>query len=356
MKFDLFDRIYFLRKALNHSRLNFHIIRVNFLLNWEKKHQIYFNHIDPDTNNLRSQWIESSSPLLTQPYFIKKIQHYGDCQSQNRLIIGDNLLALKGLCIEFDHKSAQDKIKCIYIDPPYNTGNDFQSYNDSFNRVEYLSLLKPRLEYLKQILRSDGLIFLHIDDYEHAYVEVLMDEIFGRNNFQGTIIWRRRQSQANLSRYISTIHDYILIYSKDNNQWPTPPIESLLWLEPTEFGYNQTASNEVAAYFGNKNAFDTPKPELLLYNILKRVTAPNEWILDCFLGCGTTISVAHKLKRRWIGIEMIPKSAELCCQRMQQVLHESSKNHPIGITNEVKWEGGGGFGVYKVTSDVEETK
>jgi adenine-specific DNA-methyltransferase len=319
------------------------------MLNWEKKNQNYFNQMDSDNKEPTSQWINPASPPLTVSYQFTKCHHYGDPASQNRLIQGDNLFSLKLLCQEFEQKPPLERIKCIYIDPPYNTGNDFQSYNDKFDRVEYLNMLKPRLELLQHLLRPDGILFVHIDDYEHAYVEILLDEIFGIENHQGTIIWRRRQSQANLSRFVSTIHDYILIYTKDHAQWPQPPIKNLLWLEPTEFGYNQTASNEVAAYFGNKNAFDTPKPELLLYNILNRVTSPKDWVLDCFLGCGTTASVAHKMGRRWIGIEMMSESAELCRLRLEHVLQESAHHNPIGISKQIKWQGGGGFDYYQLT-------
>ena len=100
----------------------------------------------------------------------------------------------------------------------------------------------------------------------HAYLGNMMNEISGVENYLATIIWRRRQSQANLSRYVSTIHDYILIYAKNKSEYTGPTIQDTLWIEPTVYGYNQIASNE-SNPIGDKTAFETPKPELLLYHI-----------------------------------------------------------------------------------------
>lgn len=136
----------------------------------------------------------------------------------NRLIYGDNLLALKALEEEFTNK-----IKCIYIDPPYNTGNAFEHYDDGIEHSIWLSLMQARLEILYRLLSDDGVIFVNIDENEHAYLKILMDSIFGRSNFIGDLIWKKRKGGGNDSRYIALDHEYILVYAKDKekqvNKW-----------------------------------------------------------------------------------------------------------------------------------------
>ncbi|MGA2532719.1 MAG: site-specific DNA-methyltransferase [Candidatus Aminicenantales bacterium] len=127
----------------------------------------------------------------------------------NRLIFGDNLLALKALEQEF-----AGKIKCIYIDPPYNTGSAFTHYDDGVEHSLWLSLLRDRLELLRQLLTRDGSLWISIDDNEAHYLKVLCDEIFGRVNFVATIIWEKRKSREN-RRVFSFNHDYILVFAKD---------------------------------------------------------------------------------------------------------------------------------------------
>ena len=128
----------------------------------------------------------------------------------NRLIFGDNLLALKALEQEFT-----GKIKCIYIDPPYNTGSAFEHYDDGIEHSLWLSLMRDRLEILRSLLRKDGVIFMQIDDREFAYLKVLADEMFGRQNFLGTIVWQKRISPDPDSKFISGTHDYLLYYAKE---------------------------------------------------------------------------------------------------------------------------------------------
>jgi len=131
----------------------------------------------------------------------------------NRLIFGDNLLALKALEQEFT-----GKVKCIYIDPPYNTGSAFEHYEDGIEHSLWLSLLRDRLQILKQLLREDGVLFVQIDDNEQPYLRVLLDEVFGRRNFISTIVWQKRVSPDSDSRFLSGTHDYILCYSKELSQ------------------------------------------------------------------------------------------------------------------------------------------
>lgn len=131
-------------------------------------------------------------------------------QFNNMLIHGDNLLALKSLELEYT-----GKIKCIYIDPPYNTGAAFQHYDDNLEHSTWLSLMKPRLELLKTLLKDDGSIWISIDSYESHYLKVMCDEVFGRNNFIDEVIWQRSYAPVNLKKTLSKSHDTILAYAKN---------------------------------------------------------------------------------------------------------------------------------------------
>ncbi|WP_081253625.1 site-specific DNA-methyltransferase [Anoxybacillus flavithermus] len=132
----------------------------------------------------------------------------------NRLIFGDNLLALKALEQEFT-----GKIKCIYIDPPYNTGNAFEHYDDGLEHSIWLNLMKARLEVIRNLISEDGSLWISIDDDEAHYLKVVCDEIFGRKNFVCSIIWQKKFSPSNDAKFISDSHDYILVYAKNKDLW-----------------------------------------------------------------------------------------------------------------------------------------
>jgi len=132
----------------------------------------------------------------------------------NRLIFGDNLLALKALEQEF-----AGKIKCIYIDPPYNTGSAFEHYDDGIEHSLWLSLMQDRLELLKTLLSNDGSIWINIDDNEAHYLKVLCDEIFGRKNFLSTVIWQKKYAPKSDSKQFSESHDFVLVFAKQINQF-----------------------------------------------------------------------------------------------------------------------------------------
>ncbi|MFC0308743.1 site-specific DNA-methyltransferase [Gallibacterium trehalosifermentans] len=129
----------------------------------------------------------------------------------NRLIFGDNLLALKALEQEFT-----GKVKCIYIDPPYNTGNVFEHYDDGLEHSIWLGLMRDRLEILKNLLANNGSIWISIDADESHYLKVLCDEIFGRGNFIDEVIWQRAYAPINLKKTLSRSHDAILVYAKNS--------------------------------------------------------------------------------------------------------------------------------------------
>jgi len=132
----------------------------------------------------------------------------------NRVICGDNLLALKALEQEF-----AGEVKCIYIDPPYNTGSAFEHYDDSVEHSLWLSLMRDRLEMLRKLLSEDGSIWIQLDDNEAHYCKVMCDEIFGRANFVGTVIWEKRYSPQNAVKWFSESHDFVLVYAKNKLNW-----------------------------------------------------------------------------------------------------------------------------------------
>lgn len=337
--------------------------------------------------------------------------------NDNLIIKGNNLIVLSSLL-----KRYGEKIKCIYIDPPYNTGSDSFKYNDKFNHSAWLTFMKNRLELAKKLLSNDGFIFVQIDDNEQAYLKVLMDEIFGREKFIGTIVYRRRKSQANLSKNLSIIHEYILIYKKselatlnnilnntDSKDYKNPdndirgayktmpctnkggslytittptgkqitdewrfkeetfyellnddriifpkkgegkPRYKLFLSEKNLKGVivnswwddvatNQDANKDLKELFG-KNIFDYPKSEDLIKKIMEISTKENDIVLDYHLGSGTTCAVAHKIGRRYIGIEQMNYVEDISVKRLSKVI----EGEQTGISKAVNWKGGGSF-------------
>jgi Adenine specific DNA methylase Mod len=131
----------------------------------------------------------------------------------NRLIFGDNLLALKALESEF-----AGKVKCVFIDPPYNTGSAFEHYDDGVEHSIWLGLMRDRLEILRNLLSNDGSIWITIDDNEAHYLKVMCDEIFGRANFVANVIWQKKFSPQNDDKGITATHDHILVFGKDKSK------------------------------------------------------------------------------------------------------------------------------------------
>ena len=134
---------------------------------------------------------------------------YGDKNSGNIIVQGDNLDVLKSLLPIY-----RGQVKCIYIDPPYNTGAAFEHYNDNFPHADWLNMMYPRLELLREFLSNDGAIFISIDDTEQAYLKIICDEIFGRDNFVANFSWRKRVSKSDVPHGISQDYEYILCYCK----------------------------------------------------------------------------------------------------------------------------------------------
>lgn len=135
-------------------------------------------------------------------------------ENENLIIKGNNLLTLHTLMENF-----RNKIKLIYIDPPYNTGSDSFGYNDKFNHSTWLTFMKNRIEVAKELLTQDGSIFINIDDDEAHYLKVLMDDIFRRENFVANVVWQKKYSPQSDARWFSDMHDHILVYAKDKSIW-----------------------------------------------------------------------------------------------------------------------------------------
>lgn len=167
------------------------------------------------SKKLELVWEGKETPLRPEPRILienPELSYSVDGENvskDNILIHGDNLLALKAL-----EKDYSGKVKCIYIDPPYNTGSAFEHYDDNFEHSTWLNLMRPRLVLLQNLLADDGLIFIQIDDNEQAYLKVLCDEIFGRNNYVNTIVWKRKGGSVNPKNQLNNNTDYILVYKK----------------------------------------------------------------------------------------------------------------------------------------------
>jgi adenine-specific DNA-methyltransferase len=360
----------------------------------------------------------------------------------NKLIFGDNLLALKAL--EQDYTG---KVKCVFIDPPYNTGNAFAQYDDGVEHSIWLSLMRDRLEIIRRLLSENGSLWITIDDNEAHYLKVLCDEVFGRNNFISTIAWAKRVSPANDAKYFSSDHDYIIVYTKTKEAWElnrltrtdannasyknpdndprgpwnsitytgnknreerpnlyypienpntsveSYPPETLTWrygiethkkneadnllywgkdgkskkprlkkflseastVVPrsiwhySEVGSTQSAMTEQKKMFATP--FATPKPEELLERIIHIATKEGELVLDSFAGSGSTSATAHKMKRRWIAIELEDACHTHIIPRLQKVIDGEDQG---GITKTTNWKGGGGFRYYTLAPSLLE--
>lgn len=192
----------------------------------------------PTLNFIGKEKVATHNPPF---HILEKKYNFGG-ETQNKIIHGDNLLALKSLLPEYE-----GKIKCICIDPPYNTGNENWIYNDNVNSPQikkwlgqvvgkegedltrhdkWLCMMYPRLKLLKKLLSDDGAIFISIDDNEQANLKLICDEIFGAQNFIAQLVWQKRKGGGNDSTFIATDHEYIFIYCKNisfqNKKWRVP--------------------------------------------------------------------------------------------------------------------------------------
>ena len=191
---------------------------------------------------------------------------YGDTESGNMLIHGDNLLALKALEQEYS-----GKVKCIYIDPPYNTGSAFEHYDDNLEHSIWLSLMKQRLEILRNLLSDIGIIWITLDDNEVHYCKVLCDEIFGRINFLGNVIWQHSIQGKNDAKTFSLTHNHLLVYSKTQNY--------IRYKVPRESKHNINYSNPDNDPKGLWRSGDVRSPNLR-ENLKYQIETPSGGVID----------------------------------------------------------------------------
>ena len=280
--------------------------------------------------------------------------------TDNLIIKGNNLLALASLLKRFE-----GKVKCIYIDPPYNTGTDSFGYNDKFNRSSWLVFMKNRLELAKRLLSNDGAIYVQVDYHQAHYVKVLMDEVFGEDNFQREVIWRIGwlSGYKTIDKNWIRNHDTILFYSKNYNalkfnKYYIPksefkdianssaeqyPIEDV-WNGSEYDDLNSIAivsfSGETVSKMLNPNdEVKGQKSEKLIERIIKAHTDEGDLVLDFFGGTGTTAAVCTKMKRRFIVCEQLDKHIDIILRRMNKVLIGEQS----GISKNNNWHGGGSF-------------
>lgn len=310
-----------------------------------------------------------------------------DTITDNLLIKGNNLLALHSLKKEF-----AGRVKLIYIDPPYNTGNDSFKYNDSFNHSTWLVFMKNRLEIARDLLREDGSIYVNLDYNEVHYCKVLMDEIFGLENFQREVIWRigwLSGYKTGVSNYVRN-HDSILFYSKNKNKM----FFNKIYIDNSNFK-ELISKNKLAdilcdydmdkkqiSNIYNKINFDTrikrypiedvwnaneyddlnsiaivsysgesvskmlgtdevkgQKSEKLIQRIIQSSTNENDIILDFFTGSGTTAAVAMKMNRQFIAIEQMDYIETITKERLKNVI----EGEQGGVSRTFGWQGGGEF-------------
>ncbi len=362
----------------------------------------------------------------------------GDATTGNLLIQGDNLEALKALLPFY-----AGQVKCIYIDPPYNTRSAFEHYDDNLEHSRWLAMMWPRLELLRELLAEDGSIWVSIDDHEVHYLKVVMDEVFGRSNFLTNFVWQKSYGGGSKAKWFLGLHENVLCYAADMSRLPElwlPPDPKALkkyykhkddkfdergpyrlqplattsmderpnlrypivlpngdeiwpekqwqWSEERtrrallndelvvstrssgkrvvsykqyyrdESGnvrgrkpatiisghYTQHGSYESMALFGLQDKFSFPKPEGLVHTIFESCTNAGDLVLDSFLGSGTTAAVAHKMGRRWIGIEMGEHAVTHCAPRLRKVI----EGEQGGISKAVGWQGGGGFRFHRL--------
>lgn len=176
----------------------------------QKREEIYYNELlaPDDIDRLLAPKVFTNAKRYTKNGE-ENITEFDD--EDNLLIKGNNLLALSAIL-----KKYEGKVKCIYIDPPYNTGNDSFKYNDNFNHSTWLTFMKNRLQIAKKLLRADGVIFVQCDDNEQAYLKVLMDEIYKPENFISNIVWKGRGGRQD-SKFIAQVHETIIVFAKSKN-------------------------------------------------------------------------------------------------------------------------------------------
>lgn len=191
-------------------------------LDWINKDlSLYYEIDEKEGRGIRPVWVPKNDIRVAEPRILKFVKSYGEQTSENVLIKGDNLLVLRSLSEMFKDRSEKDKVKCIYIDPPFNTGNAFEHYDDNLRHSEWLTMMRDRLFLLRKLLRKDGVLFVHLDDKEVAYCRVLLDEVFGRQNYLNTVTVRANSPFGfkHTSNKLFKSANNLLIFAKDTSQF-----------------------------------------------------------------------------------------------------------------------------------------
>lgn len=421
-------------------------------------------------NKLELTWYGKDEPIRVEPRLLIENPALSnvekDADTGNMLIHGDNLLALKALETRF-----AGQVKCIYIDPPFNTGQAFENYDDNLEMSIWLDLMRSRLQILHTLLKDDGTLFVHIDDQNLPYITILLDEIFGKQNRLYLITFKQGAATGHkaINPGCVTTTNFVLIYSKKKAFWnphrvytkrgrdgrytkfitniedeykdwniitlmeafaqaneidisvarkrvkanpilleqfvinnavsvirtARPDIKNvgkeiqemvlaskenpsqILYLhrvgnpdmyfingerilfykdklknidgelvsaEPLTTLWDDILSNNLHKE-GNVSFPKGKKPEYLIKRVLELATDEGDIVMDSFLGSGTTIAVAHKMNRRWIGIEMGEQAYTHCKPRLDAAIDDNDKS---GITKAVNWQGGGGYRFYEL--------
>ena len=192
-------------------------------LDWiNKDSSLYYEIDEKEGRGVRPVWVPKNDIRVAEPRILRFAKSYGDATSENMLIKGDNLLVLRSLVEMFKGRPGKEKGKCIYIDPPFNTGAAFEKYDDNLEHSEWLTMMRDRLFLLRKLLRKDGLVFVHLDTVEMAYAKILLDEIFGRINYCNTICLTTNDPsgfKATGGKIFSTAN-YLLVYAKEKSGNP----------------------------------------------------------------------------------------------------------------------------------------
>ena len=201
-------------------------------------------------------------------------------------------------------ETQQNSIKCVYLDPPYNTGENRKHFKDDRNSNEWIEMMRARIEILAKLLKKDGSIWISIDDSELYNLKHLCDEVFGKDNFLANVVWQHRINWSGYKGKFQLDHSYLLGYRKSSSfNFENSIKPRTVWLE-SEVGGQADAFAESKALFGDTNTFSTPKPESLMRYLLELTTKEGDCVLDGFSGSGTMGAAAQKMNRRWIMIEI----------------------------------------------------
>jgi len=262
---------------------------------------------------------------------------------ENKLIFGDNLKALKSLTLDPDVKG---KVKLIYIDPPFATKRDFmkdevKAYADKVVGSEFIEFTRKRLLLLKELLAPDGTIFVHLDQKKGHYIKIILDEIFGEQHFLNEIIWMYGLGGSS-NKYFPQKHDNIYWYSNSKNYFFNPP------MVPATSQRMKGEDKKCPDYWDipslnnmaiERTSYPTQKPEALLERVIACASQEGDLVLDAFAGSGTTLAVAEKLRRKWIGIDCGKLSIYTIQNRMLSLKEEignkgkALKHKPFAVFN-----------------------